>query len=121
MSDIFVPDPADAERPVDYVANPLRVQLPGQTGMTGDRRKFARLDLIALANSIVARETDSAQLREIVTSLRADLIRLNDRLERIERGPGQGKLARMLKALADIEDEYAEDGTPDDSIPWDGR
>ena len=101
---IYVPDPADSEKPVDYVANPLRVELPGRLA---SGRKYTRLDLVALANSIIARETECRDLRETVARQEAQMRNMELRLRQVENGPASGKLARMLTAIAQIEDEYA--------------
>src|SRR4051812_6557992 len=104
MSEIFVPDPADADRPVDYVANPLRVQLPVSSG---DKRPYARLDLIALANSIVDRETALTRLHNMVVAGqfdRVNLERLTSRVERLE-----AKLSQILTAFSNVVDTLPED------------
>lgn len=104
MSDqIFVDPPGTNDRPVDYVANPLRVYRPS------DPTNPARIDLVALANSIVARETECRQLREMVTNLISDAVAMRARIERLEAERVSGKLGRIVAVVSEILQEDEDD------------
>ncbi len=97
--EIFVPEPGDVERPTDYIANPVRVQLtPDLARQYG--RPFQRMDLFALANSIAARETECRELRETVRALTARVSTLELRLSNA--GSVSSINARALEAFADV-------------------
>jgi hypothetical protein len=97
MSDpIFVEPPEDAERPVYRLGNPVRVDRPG------DPQNPARLDLVALANAIVARETECRQLRDTVRHLTDDARDMRTRIERLEAELVHGKLGRIVSVVSDI-------------------
>lgn len=118
MSDqIFLSEPTpEPERPVDYVANPLRVQRPNPTPQ--DPRPFVRMDLVVLATSIIARETECAELRETVRKLSVKVGMLEDRIERYEAQRDEGRLVRALsRALRDV--VPADEPDDDDDDPSD--
>lgn len=93
---IFVDPPGTHDRPVDYVANPLRVDRLATPGNP------ARIDLIALANNIVARETECRQLRAMLTAMAEDQRDMRVRLDRLEAERVSGKLGRIVKAATEI-------------------
>lgn len=106
---IFVDPPAHNDRPdSNYVANPLRVFRPD------DPKNPARIDLIALANVILQCESRQKVEISLASSLRADLVRIEARMTRLESTIGSlpsGKLARILSAVDEIlndedEEEY---------------
>jgi hypothetical protein len=99
MTEIFIPEPEDQRRPVDYVANPLCVQLSPEAAREYGR-PFTRMDLIALANNIIARETDTRELRTAVAGLAAQVNSLEMRLRTYESGKVSSKVARALEAFA---------------------
>ncbi len=111
MSDtIFVNDPADENQPVDYVANPLRVQL-SQQQRNAYGRPYQRIDVLALAASIVARETECRELRVLVNDLRGEVAAMKSRLDIAESGSLSGRLRRALEAFADV---MTDDDEPED-------
>lgn len=114
MSEIFPEDPSAAEKPCDYLANPVRVQTAELVGARNDQRPYTRLDLVALANAIVRVENDHVRLVNVLTDVRTQLSLLADRVSRFEDRESDGKIARMLTALARIEDEYSTDDDPED-------
>lgn len=120
------------ERPTDYIANPVRVQLP-KYDARAEGRRWTQMDLVALANNILARETECAELRKQVRALTIQVsglhtktevlqesdTRLFTRLEALHAsvngaGTGRygGKLGRILtaieKILSEDDDEYDE-------------
>lgn len=114
MSDeIFVPEPTDEDRPVDYVANPLRVQLsPTQRNAYG--RSFQRIDVLALAANIVARETECRQLRQDVSNLRDEVLSLGYRIAQLESRPDVTTATLVLRAIREALRDADESGNEDD-------
>lgn len=103
---IFVDPPGSHDRPIDYVANPLRVDRPATPGNP------ARIDLIALANNIIARERDCNRLSELVAGLMSDILDMRARLDQLEKGRATGKLGRIVSAVSEIltePDDFDED------------
>lgn len=110
---IFVQDNQPEERPVDYVANPLRVQLPaGQTrGPMNVRTEYAQLDLIALANEIVRVGRQNEELARELTNTRTALENLradHKRVVDVMTSPPVWKLLMTL-AKSEVEPEYDPD------------
>lgn len=100
---IFVDPPGSDDQPVYYVGNPVRVDRPGDPGNP------ARLDLVALANAIVARETECRQLRETVRHLTDDARDMRARLDRLEAEWIPGKLGRIVAVVSEILQEDDDD------------
>lgn len=107
---IFVPESGEPDRPTDYIANPVRVQLRPEL-VRDYGRPYQRIDVLALANSIVARETECRQLRESVTTLLQKVAVLESRLAAVESVRLSGRLVRALEAFADV---MADDDEPSD-------
>lgn len=116
MNNPIFPDQSEPEaKPTDYIANPVRVQLP-KYDARAEGRRWAQLDLIALANNIIARENECAELRKMVRELSIRLSGLNTAVEALTadakrtRPVGMNaKLVRALEAFADVmsdDDEY---------------
>jgi len=115
---IFPDQNEPEERPTDYIANPVRVQLP-KYDARAEGRRWTQMDLVALANNILARETECAELRREVRGIAIKLSGLQSKVDSIEAlvkssrtsSPG-GKLGRILTAIEKIlsedddEDEY---------------
>jgi hypothetical protein len=114
QSAIFPEDPSAAERPVDFLANPVRVQTAELTGAQRDRRPYTRLDLVALANVIVRVEADHVRLVNVLTDVRTQLSILQDQVQRFKDNRIDAKLSRMLTALAQIEFDSETDDDPED-------
>lgn len=108
--DIFPETPEDQERPVDYVANPLRVQR-GQS--------YVRIDLVALANNIVQREIEAQTLRGSLQSAHTRITALESQVQRLTSGQGEEKqvidtMRRAIRALNEVLNESDDDDDDDD-------
>jgi hypothetical protein len=115
---IFPDQNEPEERPTDYIANPVRVQLP-KYDARAEGRRWTQMDLVALANNILARETECASLRQKLGETLIKLSALERRMDTLDvlvkssrtSSPG-GKLGRILTAIEKIlsedddEDEY---------------
>lgn len=113
MSEIF---PETVEPAVLYtknLANPVHVQ-SAETGAQNDRRPYVRLDLIALANAIVRVEADHVRLVNVLTDVRTQLSLLQDQVRALQDHKSDGKIARMLTALAQIEFDEDHECDPED-------
>jgi hypothetical protein len=115
VSDPIFPDQHDPETATDYIANPVRVQLPGHDLRTQGRR-WTQLDLIALANNIIARENECTELRKMVRELSIRFSGLQTQVEALSAvvtrlGPTSGKLMRALEAFTEV---MTEDDEPED-------
>jgi len=106
------------ERPTDYIANPVRVQLP-KYDARAEGRRWTQMDLVALANNILARETECAELRKQVRGLSIQLSGLKTQVDAMHafvsnarQMPSGGKLGRIFdaieKILSEDDDEYDE-------------
>lgn len=112
MSDpIFRDQNEPEEKPTDYIANPVRVQLP-KYDARAEGRRWTQMDLVALANNILARETECAELRRQVreltirfSGLTTKVEALSGVLESARPFPASGKLGRILAAIEKIANE----------------
>jgi len=120
MSDPIYPDQNEpGEKPTDYIANPVRVQLPKYQDRVEGRR-WTQMDLVALANNILARETECAELRKEVRGLSIKLSGVNTRLDALDAlvkssrtSAGGGKLGRIFDAIEKILSEDDDDSEYD--------
>lgn len=117
VSDPIFPDQHDPETATDYIANPVRVQLPGHDLRTQGRR-WTQLDLIALANNIIARENECTELRKMVRELSIRLSGLQSAVESLtasaERARPVGMNAKLMRALEAFTEVMTEDDEPED-------
>lgn len=127
MSDpIFRDQNEPEEKPTDYIANPVRVQLSKSEG----GRHWTRMDLVALANNILERERAQAEMYKEVRALSIRLSGVNSQLEALSNTveslnarlayattgtlPLSGKLRRMLSAIEEIANEEPDEDDDDD-------
>jgi hypothetical protein len=112
---IFKDQSEPEEKATDYIANPVRVQLPNSAGQA-DPRRWTQMDLVALANNILDRERECADLRKMVRGLSMQLSDTKRQLDalaaRIDT-PYSGKLARILSAIEKIANEEDDDNDED--------
>jgi len=100
VSEIFPSDPSAAEKPTDYLANPVRVQTPEMTGAQHDRRPYTRLDLIALANTIVTVQRHHSELAHEISNLRIVIENQRITIERLTAVVTSPVVWRFLTTLA---------------------
>jgi hypothetical protein len=108
------PDQDDPdEKPTDYIANPVRVQLP-KYDARAEGRRWTQMDLIALANNILARENECTELRKMVRELSIRFSGLQTQVEALNAvvtrsGPANRRLTQALEAFAEVMNEDDED------------
>ena len=120
MSDPIYPDQNEpGEKPTDYIANPVRVQLPKYQDRVEGRR-WTQMDLVALANNILARETECAELRQKLEEFIIKVSALERRLDMLDTlvkssrtSAGGGKLGRIFDAIEKILSEDDDDSEYD--------
>lgn len=117
MSDPIFPDQSEPEKAIDFIANPVRVELQKYTARAEGRR-WAQLDLIALANNILDRERECAELRRAVQALTIRLSGMQSAIEalndRAERTTPHGMSAKLLSGLEAFADAMADDESDED-------
>lgn len=108
-NDPIFPDQNEPEEtPVNYIANPVRVQLP-KYDARAEGRRWTQMDLVALANNILAREQECAELRKMVHAQAIQLHGVTRTLEELQSVVNSidasrygGKLGRILTAIEKI-------------------
>lgn len=111
---IFPDQNEPGEKPTDYIANPVRVQLP-KYDARAEGRRWTQMDLVALANNILARETECIELRKQVRGLSIQVSGLKTQLDSLQSvvsnadGRYSGKLGRILSAIEKILNEDDDD------------
>lgn len=116
MSDPIFPDQSTPdETPVRYIANPVRVQLP-KYDARAEGRRWTQMDLVALANNILAREQECAELRKMVRELSIRLSGLQSAVEVLttDRTRSVGMNAKLVRALEAFADTMSHDADEDD-------
>lgn len=117
---IFRDQSTPEEVPTNYISNPVRVQLPKYDDRLEGRR-WTQMDLVALANNILDRETECADLRKRVGALTIQVSDMKSAIEELQSivvnvrdtrsNAVGGKLGRIFAAIEKI---LSEDDDEDD-------
>lgn len=112
MNNPIFPDQHEPEKPTRYIANPVRVQLPEDTARA-QGRSSTQLDLVALANNIILRENECAELRKMVRELSIRLSGIYTAVEAlkvsVERTAPYGMSSKLLAGLEAFADAMSDD------------
>lgn len=115
-SDPIFPDQNEpGEKPTTYIANPVRVQLPNPA-TSNEERRWTQMDLVALANNILAREIGETEVRTRLAELWTQVNRLQGQLDALTANvrtvgssPFSAKANKLARIITHVMDDHDDD------------